>query len=262
MITEKEIGKRISGIRQNRGLSQEQLAALLDMKRSTLTQIELGNRNLKAIELRKITDILEISIEKILADEFKAPEIKFEENSESKNDTRISVPTADMDKFKNILLYILNKCGGKANFGKTVLNKILYFSDFDFYEIYEEHLSGAIYKKLPYGPVPEDIESILNYMLKQGQILRFETQFLSYPQTRHIALQEADLRKLRAHEKDVLDKVIEKYSDWTAAKISEYSHKDMPWLASEDGEIIDYELAFYREEPFSARNYNDSGDNG
>jgi transcriptional regulator with XRE-family HTH domain len=261
MITEKEIGKRISETRQNRGLSQEQLAALLDIKRSSLTQIELGNRKLKAVELRKITDILAISIEKILADEFKLPEIKIEPETENKEDIRISVPTMNMEKFKNILLYILNKCGGKANFGKTVLNKILYFSDFDFYEIYEEHLTGALYKKLPYGPVPEDIEGILNYMVEKGQLKRFETEFLTYPQTKYIALQEADLRKLQAHEKDILDKVIDKYSDWTATKISEYSHKDMPWLASEEGEVIDYELAFYREEPFSARNYSEMGDN-
>lgn len=261
MITETEIGKRISETRQNRGLSQEQLAALLDIKRSTLTQIELGNRNLKAVELRKITDVLAISIEKILADEFKLPEIKIEKESEIKEDIRISVPTLNMEKFKNILLYILNKCGGKANFGKTVLNKILYFSDFDFYEIYEEHLTGALYKKLPYGPVPEDIESILSFMVEKGQLKRFETEYGSYPQTKYIALQEADLRNLQAHEKDILDKVIDKYSDWTATKLSEYSHKDMPWLASEEGEVIDYELAFYREEPFSARNYSDMGDN-
>ena len=55
--------------------------------------------------------------------------------------------------------------------------------------------------------------------------------------------------------KCVIDKVIAQYSDWSASAISNYSHKDMPWLASKDGEDIDYELAFYREAPFSVRNY-------
>lgn len=45
---------------------------------------------------------------------------------------------------------------------------------------------------------------------------------------------------------------------WSASKISEYSHKYIPWLASKEGEIIDYELAFYREFPYSARIYNDN----
>ena len=56
-------------------------------------------------------------------------------------------------------------------------------------------------------------------------------------------------------EKEIIDRVIEQMSDWSASAISEYSHKDMPWLASKDGDIINYELAFYREPPFSVRNY-------
>ena len=52
-----------------------------------------------------------------------------------------------------------------------------------------------------------------------------------------------------------IDIVIKHLSDWSAAAISNYSHKDMPWLASKEGEVIDYELAFYREAPFSVRNY-------
>jgi hypothetical protein len=31
----------------------------------------------------------------------------------------------------------------------------------------------------------------------------------------------------------------------------------MPWLASKKGEEINYELAFYRDAPFSVRNYGD-----
>jgi hypothetical protein len=46
-------------------------------------------------------------------------------------------------------------------------------------------------------------------------------------------------------------------SDWSATAISNYAHKDMPWLASKDGEEISYELVFYREAPFSVRNYGD-----
>jgi uncharacterized phage-associated protein len=55
----------------------------------------------------------------------------------------------------------------------------------------------------------------------------------------------------------VIDHVIEQMSDWSAATISNYSHKDIPWLASKEGEAINYELAFYREAPFSVRNYGD-----
>jgi len=67
-----------------------------------------------------------------------------------------------------------------------------------------------------------------------------------------------NLTNLRASEKDILDKVIDQYSDWSASAISEYSHNDMPWLASKDGEVIEYELAFYREALYSVRTHDET----
>jgi hypothetical protein len=72
-----------------------------------------------------------------------------------------------------------------------------------------------------------------------------------------LPLQKADLTELRASEKEVIDRVILQMSDWSAAAISNYSHKDMPWLASKEGEEINYELAFYRDDPYTVRNYGD-----
>jgi uncharacterized phage-associated protein len=70
-----------------------------------------------------------------------------------------------------------------------------------------------------------------------------------------LPLEKPDLQELKASEKEVIDRVIGQMSDWSATYISAYSHKDMPWIASKDGEEINYELAFYREAPFSVRNY-------
>ena len=170
---------------------------------------------------------------------------------------RISVPTLQISKFKNVLLYIFERCAGKPNVGETVLYKLLYFSDFNYYELYEEHLTGANYRKLPYGPVPQKLDNIIAQMMDNGLIQRIKTAYYDKVQTRYIPLEKADLTQLKASEKEVIDKVIEQMSDWSASAISNYSHKDMPWLASKDGEEINYELVFYREAPFSVRNYED-----
>ena len=74
-------------------------------------------------------------------------------------------------------------------------------------------------------------------------------------QTRYIPLQKSRLTELKASEKDVVDNVINQMSDWSASVISNYSHKDLPWLATKEGEEISYELAFYREAPYSVRQY-------
>src|SRR5690606_30499476 len=145
---------------------------------------------------------------------------------------RIAVPNLKVDKFKNVLLYILEKCAGKPNVGETVLNKLLYFSDFNYYELYEEHLTGALYKKLPFGPVPQKMDTIINQMIEHGTLQRVKTIYHGYPQTRYLPLEKADLKSLKASETDILDRVIEQMSDWSAVAISHYSHKDLPWIAS------------------------------
>ena len=94
-------------------------------------------------------------------------------------------------------------------------------------------------------------------MIEEGQLKRVKTTYHGYSQMRYLPLVKADLSVLKANEKEVIDKVIDQISDWSATKICEYVHKDMPWLASDEGEVIDYELAFYREAPFSVRNYDE-----
>ncbi|MDZ7740961.1 MAG: DUF4065 domain-containing protein [Bacteroidota bacterium] len=255
-ITSTVTGARIAQLRKQKGYSQQDIARFLEIPRTSVTQMELGKRNISLKELSKLSEVLGFSIDQLLSEDF---EVEFKAETEthksSPKQERISIPKMQTGKFKNILLYILERSAGKPNVGETVLYKLLYFSDFNYYEIYEEHLSGARYKKLPYGPVPQRLDSILRQMTEKGQVQRIKTEYHGFPQTRYIPLRKADLRKMSAAEKDVIDKVLERFSDWSAKKISEYSHNDKPWRASRDNEYIDYELVFYREPPYSVREY-------
>lgn len=258
-LSQRQIGQRITELRKVKGLSQEDLAKSVKISRSSLAQIELGNRSVDVLELQRLSLVLGFSLDDFMSKEFIAvPEMDNKEEAKAKKiEERISVPKLQIDKFKNVLLYILERCAGKPNVGETVLYKLLYFSDFNYYELYEEHLTGAKYRKLPYGPVPQKLDTIIGQMMDSGQVQRIKTQYYDKMQTRYIPLAKADLTELKASEKEVIDKVIEQLSDWSAAAISNYSHKDMPWMASKEGEEINYELAFYRDAPFSVRNYGD-----
>lgn len=256
-LSQKQIGQRITELRKMKGLSQEDLAKSVKISRPSLAQIELGNRSVDILELQKLSLVLEFSLDDFMSKDFcvsQDVDVK-EEKKAKKVEERISVPTLQVNKFKNVLLYILERCAGKPNVGETVLYKLLYFSDFNYYELYEEHLTGAEYRKLPYGPVPQKLDTIIGQMIEKGQLQRVKTAYHGFPQTRYLPLEKADLTELKASEKEIIDRVIEQMSDWSAAAISNYSHKDMPWLASKEGEEINYELAFYRDTPFSVRNY-------
>jgi transcriptional regulator with XRE-family HTH domain len=262
-LSQKQVGQRITELRKLKGLSQEDLAKSIKISRPSLAQIELGNRSVDVLELQKLSLILEFSLDDFMSKTFSSnnyanqlPEEQHEKNPK-KQEERISIPILQVDKFKNVLLYILERCAGKPNVGETVLYKLLYFSDFNYYELYEEHLTGAIYRKLPYGPVPQNLDSIISQMIESGQLQRVKTEYHGYPQTRYLPLEKPDLKELKASEKDVIDKVIEQMSDWSAAMLSNYSHGDKPWKASKEGDEINYELAFYRRPPYSIRVYQD-----
>ncbi len=68
---EQEVGRRIRALREERGLTQEQLSARLqtngcDITRSALAKIEVGQRHLYLAELRTLRQILSVSYEDIL----------------------------------------------------------------------------------------------------------------------------------------------------------------------------------------------------
>jgi transcriptional regulator with XRE-family HTH domain len=258
-LSQKQIGQRITELRKMKGLSQENLAKSVKISRPSLAQIELGNRSVDILELQKLSLILEFSLDEFMSKDFSPSQYAdgIDEKKAKKEEERVSVPTLQVNKFKNVLLYILERCAGKPNVGETVLYKLLYFSDFNYYELYEEHLTGAKYRKLPYGPVPQKLDTIIGQMIEKGQLQRVKTEYHGFPQTRYLPLEKADLTELRASEKEIIDGVIEQMSDWSAAMLSNYSHGDKPWKASKEGEEINYELAFYRRPPYSIRVYED-----
>ena len=258
-LSQQEIGQRISLLRKQKGWSQEDLAKSVGLSRSSVAQLELGNRSLDVMELQKLSLLLGFTLDDFMSRDFKIQdEIESSMSKTEKTEERISVPTLNVEKFKNVLLYILERCAGKPNVGETVLYKLLYFSDFNYYELYEEQMTGATYRKLPYGPVPQKFDAILNQMMEDEQLQRVKTEYHGYPQTRYIPLVKADLTLLMASEAEVIDRVIEQMSDWSAKAISDYSHKDLPWEVTDEGKDISYELAFYRELPYSVRVYDEN----
>lgn len=248
---------RISEIRKEKGLTQEDLAKSIGVSRTALTQMELGKRGIDVAELKALSSTLGFSVDALFANEsvLREESAVYERLTLKQRDVRISIPKLQVEKFRNVLLYILERCAGKPNVGETVLYKLLYFSDFNYYELYEEQLTGAEYRKLPHGPVPQRMNVILKEMVDHGQLQRIKTEYHGFPKTRYLPLKKADLTSMKASEKVVIDGVIDQMSDWNASTISQYSHGDKPWKATETNSSIDYELVFYRQAPYSVRVY-------
>lgn len=62
-----EIGQRIKRIRRNRDISQFDLAEALGISDITVSRIENGSTAMNILLLMKISDVLEVEVEEILA---------------------------------------------------------------------------------------------------------------------------------------------------------------------------------------------------
>ena len=84
-----------------------------------------------------------------------------DEPVQESEDLQIRVEQERPDLFRQVILYVLDKVGGKPNIGETVLHKLFYFIDFDYYEKFEENLMGETYIKNGYGPTSVNLAGIL-----------------------------------------------------------------------------------------------------
>src|SRR3989338_7756590 len=172
----KELYKKLKLLRQQKRFSQERLASELNVSRPTYREIEKGERELKISEATKLAQVFDISLEDFLAGRESVNPVvtipvRKERERKDKNEIRINIPQEKANKFEQVLLYILAKIGGKPNIGQTVLYKLLYFIDFDYYEKFEEQLIGAKYIKNHYGPTPIMFAKIIDRQ-KKGKKLK------------------------------------------------------------------------------------------
>ena len=163
-LSQEQIGRRIVELRKLKNLSQVDLAKTINLSRSSLAQIELGNRNIDVRELQRLSMVLGFSLDQFMSENFTSrQDLDNTDHVKSvKLKERISVPKLQVNKLKNVLLYILERCAGNPNVSETILYKLLYFCDFNCYELYEEQLTGASYRKLPFGPVPQKLTCVRN----------------------------------------------------------------------------------------------------
>ncbi len=247
--------------RAKNNMTQEYLASALKISRPTYMQIERGKRELTISEAKKLADMFGTSIKDFLAGKLTETKVVLEKekknNKAAEPEIRIIMPRANIKKFKEVLLYILEKVGARPNIGETAIYKLLYFIDFDYYEKFEEQLTGARYIKNHFGPTPIEFKKITDYMAEKGEIEKIKSRYFQHEQKKYLPRRSADLKILSAQEIQHIDEVLARLAWKNAKELSEYSHSDTPWRVHKIGEEISYETVFYRDNDHSVRNYDD-----
>ena len=180
-LSKQELGKRLVQIRKSKGYSQEALAQLLDMSRPSLAQIELGNRNIDIFEIQKMASILGFSIDELINTNesiLSEPEMTYVSVKRTES-IRNNIPVFNQIKFINTFLYLIEKTAGLPNICEKGLFGRLYLADYNYYEIYESHMSSSKYFKRSSFPIPEGIDKLIKQFIENEFLItsRFEALF-------------------------------------------------------------------------------------
>ena len=150
------------------------------------------------------------------------------------------------EKFKMVLHYIIYKCGFRNTVGRTVLHKLLYFSDFNHYELHKKSITNESYRKMERGPVPIHFESAIDELVEENNVRLGKRRLpCGKVMNRYFSVTEPSI-DLNEDELSVINQVIKDISHMNGKQIGEYSLSDAPVKMTEDDEIIDYDLVFSR----------------
>ena len=211
------ITEKVTKLREQSGLTQEEVANKLGISRQRWILVEKGERDLSTQELEVLATLFGIDV----ADFFEEiPNIK---------------------KFQQMYFACLKFASNKhGNVPKTKLAKLLYLTDFtNFFEELEP-MSGVKYRRLDYGPVADVFFSITDDLLESGKIhidvLDSGAQMVSS------RTKDFDTSELSEAELSKIEKICKLWKDKPTQEIVNFTHEQKPWKMCRNGEYIPYSL--------------------
>lgn len=142
----------------------------------------------------------------------------------------------DFDKLRNTILFFCSK----TSVYKTKLNKLLFYSDFLHYKVYGRSITGAYYAKATHGPVLNGLESFLD-ILKNDFTSR-SVDFGDYTGVNYSS-RDFDRSVFSDVEFETLLWVNDYFMNFTAKRISEYSHDEKAFQVTAVANAISYKYA-------------------
>lgn len=150
----------------------------------------------------------------------------------------------DMEKFTEMVVYF----AGKLSPFKTKMNKLLFYADFLMFKQSCFSISGMRYKAIEMGPVPNNFQSIFEYLANKNEIEIITSEFPGgYTGEEFRARKERKFNGelFSEHELKILEKVAKAFKHTSTSGIIHYSHLEEAWKRNEKSKsIISYEYAF------------------
>lgn len=148
----------------------------------------------------------------------------------------------DRNKLKAAILRTCELCP-PDKLGAVKLHKVLYFLDMISFALSGQPVTGAEYRKRPFGPTCVPLLPVLRELEESGDLAVTDTDYFGFRKREFRALSAAEEHRLSHREGALLEAVVDFVCHQNTAKsISEISHQ-LPWEMAEFGETIGYDTA-------------------
>ncbi|WP_417430068.1 type II toxin-antitoxin system antitoxin SocA domain-containing protein [Halpernia sp.] len=152
--------------------------------------------------------------------------------------------TPDYDKLANMVVYFAQHLKPQ----KTVLNKLLFYSDFGYYKNHASSITGCRYAAIARGPVPDKFRSLFEKMENDSYI---DIKYVEYPNgmvgEKFSPNENCTFKSylFNATEMNMMEKVKDCFKGKTTKDVVEVSHEESAWLDNQENKsLIDYNYAF------------------
>ena len=131
---------------------------------------------------------------------------------------------------------------------KTKMNKLLFYSDFLHFKQTGFSISGIRYKAINLGPVPNNYQSIFDFLVREGKISIDNVNV-----SQNNIGEQFKVKDNTTFQKDLflevelqtLDRIVKYFSEMNANQIVQCSHAEKAWIENEkEQKLINYEYAF------------------
>lgn len=127
---------------------------------------------------------------------------------------------------------------------KTKLAKLIYLADFIYYYENLKSITDLKYKKLPRGPVTLEYFDAVDSLVAEKEInldKRGKAIMISLND-------DFSNTALNTDELKLVKKICKKWQDKKTSEIVDFSHEQLPWKISFEGETIPYSLIIQQDE--------------
>lgn len=158
----------------------------------------------------------------------------------------------DKNEYTKLLVYILSNCYDKPHVGKTVITTALYFTDFNYYEIYGEALTKETYLKSKKGIQPKHFNKVTEELIEKNK-LYFRKEPYYHTTLHKYYLKEIPDIKFSKKKMEIIKPSIKYLITKNATALLKYASKDPPFKNTDFNHEIDYNNVYYRDSKYSFR---------